>query len=136
MKEGKKKELEKIFDKFLKKNKEIEFIENIGVGAFGLVNKLKIKGKIYAGKLVYREKNNINEADKIIEFKGPNIVKVNKIYQEKINNKNYDLIIMEKSNLRDLTNYCENNIFKSNLNLIYMSPTENAIGDNLLRFFA
>ena len=43
-------------------------------------------------------------------------------------------MIMEEADLKDLKNYIEN-IFINKLNLIYMSPTNEVIGDNLLRFF-
>jgi len=123
-----------IFNNFAKKNK-FRVGNNIGKGGFGFVKQIKIDNKKYAGKLIKIEKNKNNETDKIKDFKGPNIVKVNQIlYDDENEDKSYGLMIMEEADLKDLKNYIEN-IFINKLNLIYMSPTNEVIGDNLLRFF-
>ena len=122
-----------IFNNFAKKNK-FRVGNNIGKGGFGFVKQIKIDNKKYAGKLIKIEKNKNNETDKIKDFKGPNIVKVNQILYDEFKGESYGLMIMEEADLKDLKNYIEN-IFINKLNLIYMSPTNEVIGDNLLRFF-
>ena len=82
-----------------------------------------------------KENIKYNEADLILEFRGPNILKVNKIFTEVIDNVTYDLIIMEKAALRDLRSLINFIYHKNTLKLIYKTPFENIIGDNFVRYF-
>ena len=122
-------------NKFAEKYK-FKVMKDLGKGGYGYVKQIIIENQKRAGKLIERKNGRPNETDFILDFKGPNIVKVNKIYQEKINNKNYDFIVMEEADLKDLDSYIKKKLFNNKLNLIYMSPNKEVIGDNLLRFFA
>ena len=62
--------------------------KRLGSGGFGTVFEVKAENmdKTYAAKLI--EKNDkYNESDLILEFRGPNIVKVNKIYEKILTNR-------------------------------------------------
>ena len=88
------------------------------------------KGMKQFGKIVVKDEN-FNLLLKNI--KGPNILKIFKFYQDKINNTDYNLIIMEKAvldNIEKLFNFLRN----KNLNNINNAFPE-IISDNLLRFF-
>jgi serine/threonine protein kinase len=71
----------------------------------------------------------------LLEFRGNHIVKINKIYSFKEGNEKYDLILMEKADLYSLGNFLTDLYENNKLNLIYMSPTNEVVGDNLLRFY-
>ena len=129
--------LMKIFNEYFIKDNEdkLEYVKNIGSGAFGLVNEVKYKNKTYAAKLVKRE-TEYNESDLVLEFKSFNIVKIAKIYYKQINDKeSYNLILMEKATLKDLKTFQmlmhKNNILK----LIIRPFMEGVVGDNLIRFY-
>ena len=114
--------------------------ENIGFGSFGLVSEIKYKddsNKNYAAKVLERKHNDYekepNESDLILEFRGPNIAKVNKICHKNYNKKNYDLILMEKAPLNNLKTFVKN-LKKDHLELIFKNPFE-IIGNNLIRYF-
>ena len=111
--------------------------KNLGEGTYGKVKEIKLlsNGKICAAKLLLNEtKNDDNECKLIEGFKGPGIVKVTKVSEQNYNNKNYNLIIMEKALLKSLYKFF-NKLYKDNLlDLIFKSPFEFG-GDNLLRFF-
>ena len=85
------------------------------------------------GKIV--EKNN-NFNDILNTLRGPNILKIHKLYQEKINNKDYNLIIMEKAVLGNIGKFFDflGDQYK-NLSMIN-NPFPETISDNVLRFFA
>ena len=108
----------------------------LGKGAFGEVRDVVIKNKTMAGKLIKRENNEKSEEEKYaIDLRGQNIIKINKIYTKKINNQQYDLIIMEKAILRDLGKLNEF-YHKHNLLKLIFNPFDEASGDNLLRFYS
>ena len=125
-----------IFDKICKNNKIIPTKKILGIGGFGIVKEVQYKYKTYAGKLIERNKNTkYNESDLILEFKGPNIIQIYKIFTEVIDDVTYDLILMEKAPLRNL-NCLVKFIYQNNtLNLIYETPFESIIGDNFVRYF-
>ena len=106
------------------------------MGGFGVVYEVKTDkmSKTCAAKLQLKYRNH-NELDFVSEFRGPNIVKVNRVYEKTIgeNNEKYSLILMEKASLKDLTNFI-NSFRKENIfNYILKYPYE-MIGDNLVRF--
>ena len=138
-KDEKKETLKRILSKFVDDNyKDLEKTKNnyIGSGAFGLVAEIKYKvdpSKNYVAKVLETIKDYPNESDLILEFRGPNIVKVNKVYHKKYENKDYDLILMEKASLKDLNSFVRNLKQKNSLELIFQNPFE-IVGDNLIRF--
>ena len=120
-----------IYDNNLIKGKEI------GRGGFGIIYEVHHpeSKEVLAAKLVQKNENsNNNEAEMSKKICGPNIVKFYDIYEKKIDQKIYNLILMEKAPLKDL--YIFNNMMRNRnlLNLIFLNPFD-IIGDNLLRFF-
>ena len=105
---------ERLFGEFKKANKEIEDSKKVlGSGGFGEVREIKYKGQIYAGKLTEKKNGKLNPE----KIRGPNIVKIYKIFEQKIQEKKsegktYNLILMEKALIRDLgtmTKHLHNN---------------------------
>ena len=132
-------EMMKILQKIVDKNKKDDYkiVKMLGKGGFGLVVELNIKNKTYAGKLIRKNVGKgIDEADLILDIRGPGIVKVNRIHTEKDeNNYIYHLIVMEKAPLKSLSHLNEHIHFKNIFNLIFESPFE-LVGNNLIRFYA
>ena len=144
--------------KIFQKKYNVEIGKFLGRGGFGEVREIiSSKGKIYAGKLVKKKIRRGNdkanqrgkgngsgngseseEEENIILFlKSPNIVKIHKIYEEKINKNGqeeiYELVVMEKAVLKDLKTFIKS-IYNQNIcNLIY-DPFKEVIGDSLLKF--
>ena len=117
------------------KNQNFKIIKNLGKGSFGVVKEILHNNKTYAAKLIKKDANDKNdESSLILEFRGPGIVKVNKIITKKYSDREvYDLIIMEKASLKNLHKFIEK-LYKDNLlNLIFKNPFE-LVGENLLRF--
>ena len=110
--------------------------KTLGKGGFGTVVELKNKGKTFAGKLIKKKKGDvIDEADLILNFRGPGIVKVNKIHPLAQDSYIYHLIVMEKAPLKSLSSFNNHLHFKNIFNLIFESPFE-MVGNNLIRFYA
>ena len=64
---------------------------------------INYNGKDYAGKLIKKNKKVEKEESEIItEFRGPNIVKVNKVFEKIDGSDIYNLILMEKAPLKSL----------------------------------
>ena len=109
--------------------------KRLGSGGFGTVFEVKAENmnKTFAAKLI--EKNDkYNESDLILEFRGPNIVKVNKIYEKILTNrKQYSLILMEKAPLNDLKSFSFKLRKENILKYIFTNPFE-MIGNNFIRF--
>jgi serine/threonine protein kinase len=125
---------EEVFKDFEKDNK-FKINKDLGKGSFGYVKEITYNNKIYAAKLIKKDANDIhNESSLILEFRGPGIVKVNKIFTEKYSDREvYDLIVMEKASLKNLHKFIDK-LYKDNLlNLIFKNPFE-LVGENLLRF--
>ena len=132
------------FNKIFKKiaeEKNLNSISSLGSGAFGEVYEVieEKKNKYFAAKLIKDDEKEDNESDLMREFRGPNIIKVNKIYREafvdseKRNEEKYSLILMEKAPLKDLKTF-SNMIKKDNiLKYVFKNPFE-MIGDNFTRF--
>ena len=125
---------DKIFDAF-NNNREITKIgKTLGKGAFGEVRDVTFKGKVYAWKLIENEKP--GQESLAMDLRGQNIIRIQKLYNKEIDNKNYDLIIMEKAVLRDLGKLNEYYHHHNLLKLIYNDPFDEKSGDNLLRFYS
>ena len=126
-----------IFNIFKSKHNNITKISNVlGKGKHYIVREIIYNNKLHAAKLTKSEENALsNHFNLILTIKGNNIQKIKTIYTELIDNEYYDLIIEEKAVLIDidkLNKYYHNyNVLK----LIYNSFNE-AVGDNLLRFYA
>ena len=126
---------EEVFKDFAKENK---FIVNkkLGKGSYGSVKEITYNNKVYAAKLIKKDIDDKNdESSLILEFRGPGIVKVNKIFKKEYSDKEaYNLIVMEKASLKNLFEF-HKRLYKHNLlNLIFKNPFD-LIGENLLRFF-
>ena len=133
--------MDDIFNLFAKSN-NFKIIKNLGEGSFGVVKEIFINDKIYAAKLIKKEKNEYEDESKLIlEFRGLGIIKVNKIYTLEIGKKEnekekeiYYLIVMEKATLKNLSKFIYKMHNSNILKLIYKNPFD-LIGENLLRFF-
>ena len=127
-----KKNYDKVFEQFKLQDEDIEeFRRPLGRGAFGEVREVLIGSKIYAAKLVEKEKSDNLEPERL---RGANIIKIVKICEREIDKSYYDLIIMEKAVLKDIGTLIS---FISDKNLLKLinNPFIEVIGDNLLRFF-
>ena len=123
-----------IFEDICKEN-DLKIIRELGKGGFGLVKEVSYKKNTYAAKLIKKETNEkMNESNYIQEFKGPGIVKVQKIFTKKIDKNTYNLILMEKAPLKSLSQFNKYIFHKNYLRLIFKEPFE-TIGDNLIRFY-
>ena len=127
--------LEKAFKNIIESNNLTDLKKRLGKGGFGLVREVSYKGKAYAAKLIKKEDDEENDESKIIlEFRGPGIVKVNKIIDKNVDGESYHLILMEKAPLRSLKEFNYQLHNKNALKLLFRSPFE-VVGDNLLRFY-
>jgi serine/threonine protein kinase len=141
--------MEELYEKF-KESYKFQLGKVLGKGGFGIVREIIINGKVYAGKLVKKdakidnEKGSVNEKEEknniILFLQNPNIVKIYKIYQEIYDNplteekEIYNLIIMEKANLKDLRTLIKY-LYNDNSGKLINNAFIEVIGDNLLRFF-
>ena len=125
------------FEYIKKENKDIQRIgKSLGKGGFGVVKEIIINKKVYAGKLIEKNKGQKSEEEKFgIILRGQNIVNINKIISSKIGLKEYDFVIMEKAALKDLGKINEF-LHKYNLLKIIFNPFVEVLGDNLLRFYS
>ena len=108
----------------------------LGSGGFGTVVEISHKKfkKILAGKLVERKKDSLyNESDLSKLVRSPHLVKINEIYDKKINNYAYNFILMEKAPLKDMNSFSNRLRYENILKLIFLDPFD-LIGDNFLRF--
>ena len=108
----------------------------LGSGGFGTVVEISHKKfkKILAGKLVERKKDSLyNESDLSKLVRSPHLVKINEIYDKKINNYAYNFILMEKAPLKDMNSFSDRLRYENILKLIFLDPFD-LIGDNFLRF--
>ena len=98
-----KKNYDKVFEEFKNLEKDIiDFYRVLGKGAFGEVRDVRINGKLYAAKLVEKEKRDNIEPDIL---KNKNIITIIRVIEKNIFDKYYDLIIMEKAVLKDIGHY-------------------------------
>ena len=122
-----------VFSKFKEVEEDIQdFRRILGRGAFGEVREVQITNKIYAAKLVVKEKSDNIEPERL---RGPNIIKIVKISERQFEDKYYDLIVMEKAVLKDIGTLIS---FLNEKNLLKLinNPFNNSYENNLLRFFA
>ena len=131
----KEKKLDSIINRIINDN-DLTRGKDLGKGGFGkVVEVIHPKySKSLAGKLVERKTNSkYNESDICKLVRSPHLVKINFNYEQKIKDKSYNFILMEKAPLKDLKTFSEilrkNNVLK----LVYLYPFE-LIGDNFLRF--
>jgi serine/threonine protein kinase len=111
-------------------------IKDLGKGGFGKVVEVYHPkfNKVLAGKLVERKTDSkYNESDLSKLVRGPHLVKINKIYEEKYDKKEYNFILMEKAPLKDLKTFRDSLRNQNILKLVYLNPFD-LIGDNFLRF--
>lgn len=133
----KQKEKIKVFEEFVERNKnEIEFTnKTLGSGAYSQIKEVKMKDKIYAAKLIsINESKGRQEIELYLALKGPNIIKINKIFEENYQNKTYDLVLMDKAILRDLGKLIEYS-FTHNLLKLKFFPFFVKMSDNITRFY-
>ena len=133
------KDKEKKFDSIINRiinDNDLTRGKDLGKGGYGkVVEVIHPKySKSLAGKLVERKTNSkYNESDICKLVRSPHLVKINFNYEQKIKDKSYNFILMEKAPLKDLKTFSEilrkNNVLK----LVYLYPFE-LIGDNFLRF--
>ena len=125
-----------IINKIIYENNLIKGI-TLGRGGFGIIYEVyhpELKEWL-AAKLVEKKVNSeYNEAEISRKICGPNIVKFYDIYEEKIDNHIYNLILMEKAPLKDLYIFNNEMRYGNPMKLIFLNPFD-IIGDNLLRFF-
>jgi serine/threonine protein kinase len=136
--------ISKVFERIKIDNKDIKSIGKVlGQGAFGQVRDIIMtnNNRLLAGKLIKKRKGQKSEKNETEEEKygkylrGKNIININKIVPMLIEDENYILVLMEKASLRDLGNL--NQFFHaSNLLKIINKPFDEALGDNLLRFYS
>ena len=131
----KEKKLDSIINRIINDN-DLTRGKDLGKGGYGkVVEVIHPKySKSLAGKLVERKTNSkYNESDICKLVRSPHLVKINFNYEQKIKDKSYNFILMEKAPLKDLKTFSEilreNNVLK----LVYLYPFE-LIGDNFLRF--
>jgi len=117
------------------KDKNLKSNKSLGSGAFGKVYEVELDkmNKFLAAKLIKDEEKKENESELILELRGPNIVKVNKIYEKKISEEKYSLILMEKADLKDLKTFVKQLREGKILKYVFKNPFE-MIGDNFSRF--
>ena len=123
-----------------KKNDKFYFkdiSQSIGNGTFGIVKDIFNKNKNYVIKIIKKkdEKEETGEKKLTCDINDPHITKIKKIitnFKYNENNLNYyfDIIIMEKANLNDLSNFIETKFFLIN------TPFKDYYGDNILRFLS
>jgi len=110
--------------------------KDLGSGGFGKVVEVihpRFK-EVLAGKLVERKADSkYNESDLSIQVRSPHLVRINFIYEKRINNKAYNFILMEKAPLKNLRAFSDNLRYQNILKLIFLNPFD-LIGDNFLRF--
>mgnify|MGYP002626269953 CR=1 FL=1 len=127
-----KNKFDKIFNEFLKSNKNInKFLKPLGSSNDGEVKEVQYKNNIYAAKLIRLDEKKKSYVEKL---RGHNIIKILEVIDKKINNQNYQLIIMEKAPIRDL-NILFQYIHKMNFLKLINNPFVDFIGDNIMRFF-
>ena len=130
------------FDEIFKRFEDEEDVEyfgrSLGKGAYGEVRDVKMKNanKMLAAKLYIKKKSDLpGEVYYPERLRGPNIVKINKTIEQRINQETYELIIMEKALLRDLGKLSEFYHKHNLLKLIDKSAFYEELGNSLLRFY-
>ena len=117
------------FKQFKRDNKIDNNDKILGSGDYGEVREIKMNGRIYAAKITEKKKGNFY----LEKLKGPHIIKINKIYEKKLNNIDYNLIVMERAPLKDLGTM-NSHIHEYNIFRLINSPFSEKVGENLLRY--
>ena len=125
----------KIFQSFQADGHITKVEKVLGSGAFGEVRDIKVKNKTMAGKVVTMKIDEKSGEYIAYELHGQNIIKISKIVQKCIDDRNYYLIIMEKAILRDLGKLSDYYNCHNLLKLIY-KPFHEQVGNNMLRYYA
>ena len=95
-----------------------------------------INREIYCGYVFENDESNKIDQKLLLNIRGPNIVRINKICEEVFRYKNYILFIMDKALLKDFKLFSEKFHCKdSNMFKTINNPFTEKMGDNLLRFF-
>jgi len=135
----KEKEKEKTFNLIINSiinENDLERGKDLGKGGFGKVVEVihpKYK-KTLAGKLVERKTNSQNnESELSKQVRGNNLVKINYIYDKRMDKKAYNFILMEKAPLKDLKTFTDSLRYENIFKLVFLNPFD-IIGNNLLRF--
>ena len=146
--------VDKILEKLNKENDQFyfeDFSQRIGKGSFGVVKDIfhKNKNKNYVVKIILKknDKDITGENKLTCDINDPHITKIKKIIDFEYIQSNekyyYDIIIMEKANLKDLSHFFESPKFylinflkKKELTKKEFSPFEEVYGDNILRFLS
>jgi len=127
--------LDLIINSIINEN-DLERDKDLGKGGFGKVVEVihpKYK-KTLAGKLVERKTNSQNnETEFSKQVRGTHLVKVNYIYDKKMDKKAYNFILMEKAPLKDLQTFTNSLRYENIFKLVFLNPFD-IIGNNLLRF--
>jgi len=127
--------LDLIINSIINEN-DLERDKDLGKGGFGKVVEVihpKYK-KTLAGKLVERKTNSQNnETEFSKQVRGTHLVKVNYIYDKKMDKKAYNFILMEKAPLKDLQTFTNSLRYENIFKLVFLNPFD-IIGSNLLRF--
>ena len=115
----------------------LSFGKDLGKGAYGAIKEVKtnISYKPMVSKLLYKKINDTVDLKDILEFRGPNIVKIFRILNATVNNKNYSMVLMEKASLKDLSVLHDYYINHNLLKLLH-NPFIQIISENFSRFYA
>ena len=132
---------DKLLEALNKENDQFYFKDyrkSIGEGTFGVVKDIFHKNKNYVVKIIIKKdkKEETGEKKLTCDINDPHITKIKKIivnFKYKKNNKDYyyDIIIMEKANLKDLSNFIKSPKF-----YLINAPFKEVYGDNILRFLS
>ena len=112
----------------------------LGTGGFGEVKEVIYKDQRMAAKLTEKKENQKeNKKDGfsyINKLKGPHIVKIHKILEIKFDDKDYNLIIMEKAFLRDLKKMIIRLHEKNNMLKLINKPFFELSGNNFVKYYS
>lgn len=133
---------DKLLEAFKKDNDNFyfkDYSKNIGKGGFGYVKDIfhKNTNKNYVVKIIPKKNDEEKTGENILtlNINDPHITKIKKIINHKYIKNNeiyyYDIILMEKANLKDLSNLIKNETF-----YLINKPFEDIYGDNILRFLS
>ena len=132
-------EYEEVFESFKndRRNKINKVGKILGKGPRGEVKEIETKDKVLAGKIIKKFRNEKPQNEEILkDLNNEHIVKIEKILSKKINNTEYELILMERAQLKDLGKVNDHFYNVNLLRLINIDPFDEKISNCLLRFYA